>query len=94
LYARVILYILYILYIFSKIKASKESTYSYCIVYTREECNRLKINKMRNTRIITITRPKWIEDKKNPGQLKKVYVDYPVRINRAVTDSHRMCENW
>lgn len=49
---------------------------------------------MRNTRIITITRPKWIEDKKNSGQLKKVYVDYPVRINRAVTDSHRMCENW
>lgn len=49
---------------------------------------------MSQTRIITITRPKWIEDKKNPGQLKKVYVDYPVRINRAVTDSHRMCENW
>lgn len=49
---------------------------------------------MRNTRIITITRPKWIEDKKNPGQLKKVYVDYPCRVNRGVPDSHRMCENW
>jgi hypothetical protein len=49
---------------------------------------------MKNTRIITITRPKWVEDKKNPGQMKKVYVSYPCRVNRAVADDNRICENW
>lgn len=49
---------------------------------------------MRNTRTITITRPKWVEDRKNPGQLKKIYVEYPVKVNSAVTDSHRMCEKF
>ena len=49
---------------------------------------------MKKTRVITITRPKWVEDKKNPGQLKKVYVQYPCRVNSGVPDSHRMCENW
>ena len=52
------------------------------------------LNIMRNTRTITITRPKWVEDRKNPGQLKKIYVDYPVKVNSAVTDSHKMCENF
>ena len=52
------------------------------------------LNIMTKTRTITITRPKWIEDRKNPGQLKKIYVDYPVKVNSAVTDSHRMCENF
>lgn len=49
---------------------------------------------MKNTRNITIVRPKWIEDRKKPGELKKIYVPYVVKINRAVTDSHRMCENF
>ena len=49
---------------------------------------------MSNTRIITITRSKWVEDRKNPGKMKKIYVDYPVKVNRAVTDSHRICENF
>lgn len=49
---------------------------------------------MRNTRIITIYRPKWVEDRKNPGQMKKVLVAYPCRVNRGVTDNHRICENW
>ena len=52
------------------------------------------LNTMAKTRIITITRSKWVEDRKNPGQMKKVYVDYPVKVNSAVTDSHRMCENF
>ena len=26
--------------------------------------------------------------------MKKIYVDYPVKVNSAVTDSHRMCENF
>lgn len=46
------------------------------------------------TRLITITRSKMIEDKKNPGKMKKVFVQYPVKINSAIPDSHRMCENW
>ena len=49
---------------------------------------------MRNTRNITITRSKMVEDKKHPGQMKKVYIDYVVKVNHAVTDSHKMCENW
>jgi hypothetical protein len=48
----------------------------------------------KNTRQITIFRTKWIEDRKNPGELKKVYHPYVVRVNRAVTNSHRMCENF
>ena len=49
---------------------------------------------MNKTRIITITRSKWVEDRKHSGQMKKIYVDYPVKVNSAVTDSHRMCENF
>jgi hypothetical protein len=49
---------------------------------------------MKGTRQIMITRPKWVEDRKNPGQMKKVYVEYPCKVNQAVTDSHRMCENF
>ena len=49
---------------------------------------------MTNTRKITIFRPKWVEDKKNPGELKKVMAPHVVRVNRAVTDDHRMCENF
>ena len=49
---------------------------------------------MGNTRIITISRPKQVEDRKHPGQMKKIMVDYPCKVNRAVTDSHRMCENF
>lgn len=48
----------------------------------------------KNTRQITIFRSKWVEDRKNPGELKKVQVPYVVRVNAAVTDSHRMCENF
>lgn len=49
---------------------------------------------MAKTRQITVFRSKWVEDRKNPGQLKKVQVPYVVRVNSAVTDSHRMCENF
>lgn len=52
------------------------------------------LNTMAKTRTITITRSKWVEDRKNPGTMKKIYVDYPVKVNSAVTDSHRMCENF
>ena len=55
---------------------------------------KLILNIMRNTRIITISRPKWVEYRKHPGQMKKIMADYPCRVNRAVTDSHRMCENF
>ena len=49
---------------------------------------------MKNTRIITIFRSKWVEDKKHPGQMKKVVIAYPARVNSAVPNSHRMCENF
>lgn len=49
---------------------------------------------MRNTRTITIMRPKWVEDRKNPGKMIKVMVPYPCKVNSAVTDSHRICENF
>lgn len=49
---------------------------------------------MKNTRIITIMRPKWVEDRKHPGQMIKIMAPYPCRVNRAVTNSHRMCENF
>lgn len=46
------------------------------------------------TRNITIFRPKWIEDKKNPEIKKKIMVPYVVKINSGVSDSHRMCESF
>lgn len=49
---------------------------------------------MTKTRNITIIRPKWVEDRKNPGELKKIYVPYVVKVNSAVPNSHRMCENF
>lgn len=49
---------------------------------------------MTKTRNITIFRPKWVEDKKHPGELKKIMFPYVVKVNSAVTDSHRMCENF
>lgn len=49
---------------------------------------------MKNTRRSIITRSKMVEDKKHPGQMKKIYVDYVIHINSAVTDSHRMVEKW
>ena len=49
---------------------------------------------MTNTRKITIFRSKWVEDRKHPGELKKVSIPHVVRVNSAVSDSHRMCENF
>lgn len=65
-----------------------------CFCFTSDLSLKLILNIMRNTRIITISRSKWVEDRKHPGQMKKIMVDYPCKVNRAVTDSHRMCENF
>lgn len=49
---------------------------------------------MRNTRTITIMRPKMVPDRKNPEKMVMILAPYPCRVNRAVTDNHKMCENF